>query len=413
MNKVFIFHLFYSLIEGALAGALLMNEFVYIKKLKCDNEQLALLFQVSLIILIVGLWMNQLLQRVKNKRLLLIVTALLTRGPLFLMALFPHDANAYTNKSWQIIFLCIFFLYYCANPIIYPIINLLLKNNYSHHDFGKYYSYATTAKKIMAVISVFVFGQLLEMFPYCFTTLYPVMAIFGILSVVLLTFIPMQHIVLPTFSKKGGMIKEMLKTLKVNKGFRNFEVGFMLYGFAFMLTASVITIFFEKVLFLSDSTVSFYKSYYNIIAIVLLPFCGKIISKVSLAKFAIYTYTSLLGYILFIMLAEYMPQYFTVFNVKIYPMLLISFSSFGIFTAMMALLWSIGSAYFCEKEETAYYQSIHMTLTGARAMFAPLLGVFLIPYLSYTGVFTMAIISLAIAVIFLKVKEKESPTVKI
>ncbi|MFK5953138.1 MAG: hypothetical protein QM498_08770 [Desulfobacterium sp.] len=44
----------------------------------------------------------------------------------------------------------------------------------------------------------------------------------------------------------------------------------------------------------------------------------------------------------------------------------------GMFVAGMALLWTIGSAYFCSDEDTAEYQSLRLSLVGVRALFAPL-----------------------------------------
>ena len=64
----------------------------------------------------------------------------------------------------------------------------------------------------------------------------------------------------------------------------------MFYGFAWMATAAVITIFFEKVLHLNYSSIAFYKNAYNTLAILLLPYFGKLIGKIDPRKFAVYTF---------------------------------------------------------------------------------------------------------------------------
>ena len=66
----------------------------------------------------------------------------------------------------------------------------------------------------------------------------------------------------------------------------------------------------------------------------------------------------------------------------------------------MVLLWNIGSAYFCSPEEADDYQSVHLLLTGIRALFAPLIGVFFYAKLGFTGNFAIAIGLISVAMFF-------------
>jgi hypothetical protein len=93
-----------------------------------------------------------------------------------------------------------------------------------------------------------------------------------------------------------------------------------------------------------------------------------------------------------------MPQHFIVFDIKIYYSLLLSFFFYGIFAATMALLWFIGSAYFCKNEDAGQYQSIHLTLTGVRAAFAPIIGIYFYNKIGFSGNFIIAIVSLVFAI---------------
>ena len=70
----------------------------------------------------------------------------------------------------------------------------------------------------------------------------------------------------------------------------------------------------------------------------------------------------------------------------------------GIFAATMALLWNIGSAYFCKDEDAANYQAIHLTLTGYRSVFAPLLGIIFYHWLGFIGAFSIGILLVFIAI---------------
>ncbi len=64
----------------------------------------------------------------------------------------------------------------------------------------------------------------------------------------------------------------------------------------------------------------------------------------------------------------------------------------------MVLMWNIGSAYFCKPEEAGSYQSVHLFLTGFRALFAPTMGVFFYEQFGLLVTFLVAIVSLLIAI---------------
>jgi hypothetical protein len=70
----------------------------------------------------------------------------------------------------------------------------------------------------------------------------------------------------------------------------------------------------------------------------------------------------------------------------------------GFFAATMALLWNIGSAYFCKDVDAANYHSIHLTLTGYRSLLAPFLGIIFYHWLGFLGAFLIGIGLLVIAI---------------
>ena len=198
----------------------------------------------------------------------------------------------------------------------------------------------------------------------------------------------------------------MIEIIKTNIPYRDFEIGFMFYGFAWMSTAAVITIFFDKVLNLNYSSVAFYKNAYNFLAIIILPYFSRLIGKIDPRKFAIITFGALLLFIFFMGLTEFFDGNIEVFGIKIYYSLIASYIFYGIFAATMALLWFIGSAYFAKDEDAGNYQSVHLTLTGFRGMFAPLIGVVFYELFGFSWTFGIAIFSLGIAVLLMFVSMK-------
>lgn len=392
------------LLEGIIDGALLLNEFILIKSLLASNYQISFLFQFGVVILLLSVVFNELIKRAKRKKRLLIWVAILTRLPLLGLAFFPSNPDQImANPIYPAVFLSVFLIYYLYKPAILPTINLFLRNSYTSSNFGKLYSYSTGVKKIVVLFVTFGFGLLLDFDNYAFTYIYPILAIIGIVSVYLLTLIdykPPQTIVIsePLWNSIKKVYRKMGDILIRNKPYRDFEMGFMFYGFAWMATAAVITIFLDKALHLNYFSISFYKNSYNLIAIILLPYFGKLIGKIDPRKYGILTFVSMLLHLLFLALTTYFPYYVDAFGIRFYLMLVISFIFYGIFTASMALLWGIGSSYFCKDEDAGDYQSVHLSLVGSRGLFAPLVGIYFFELIGYSGTFTIGIVSLLIAI---------------
>ncbi len=402
-KESFRYHIIYSIIDGFILGLFALNEFILIKSLKGTNYQIAFLFQAMVVVLLFSVVLNEILNRAQSKKRLIRYVAIATRLPLFLLFFFPVDAmDAGHSNFYQLAFLVIIMLYYFANPILFPAINHLLKNSYSHSDFGKLYSYASTINKIMMLVATFLFGLLLDYDNSAYRYIYPLVAVLGIFSIFILTKINYHVSIKPAVRKRfftavWTSAKKMIDILKGNRPYRDFEISFMFYGLAWMATAAVITIFFEKVLHLNYSSVAFYKNAYNTLAIVLLPFFGKLIGKIDPRKFAIFTFGFMLLHLFFMEMTEFFGQHFVLFGIKIYYSLIVSYIFYGLFTATMGLLWYIGSAYFCKNDEVSDYQSIHLSLTGVRALFSPLIGVFVLEMFDFAAVFWIGMVSLTLA----------------
>jgi predicted MFS family arabinose efflux permease len=388
-------------------GVLALNEFVFIKSLLGSNYQLSILFQFSMLVFLLLVFANEFLKRIKKRRQFLLWVGLFTRLPLLLLVFFPRDPSAYQGNSiYHYIFLALFLNYYLAAIVVNPTINLLLKTNYSHKNFGTFYSYSQSANKIVVMVVTFLYGLLLDFDNYAFTFVFPFVALLGVTSIYLLSKInytpPERLDIKKTFLQSvAKSIKNMMEVLTKNKAYFHFEMGFMLYGFAFMTTYPVITIYFYDALDLNYSSVAFYRNSYNILAVMMLPVFGRLLGKSDPRKFSILTYASLAAYLLFLVLTGYLPFYANIAGIKLYYTLIFYIIFHGIFAATMVLLWNIGSAYFGRDEEADLYQSIHLFLTGARAIFAPLTGIIIYQQFGFNAAFGVGIFTLIIAMVYM------------
>ena len=403
--KTFRLHISYSILEGIIVGILVLNQFVFIKSLNGSSYLLGILFQFSVIAFIFLIFFNEFISRTNNKKKMLRTMSFITRLPLIVFLFFPTNITGIIgNQTYNYIFLLVFLIFYLSDPIIFPTTNLLLKNNYRHKNFGKLYGYSMTIKNIIALVTTFIYGFLLDLDNYVFVYVFPIMGILGIISIFLLSNIRFEETSKVTV--KIGFLSSIFKSfmnmkdiIKTDKSFRDFEIGFMLYGFSFMITVTIITLFFDKVLNLNYSSVAFYKNAYLIVAIILTPFFGRLIGKIDPRKFAIFTFIAMLLSIFGLILTDLFPYNFEFFGIKFYWMLMTYVSFYGIFTATMVLLWHIGSAYFCKDNEADMYQSVHLSATGVRGLFAPIVGVIIYEMIGFLGTFFIAIGVLFIAII--------------
>jgi len=403
-KNTFRLHLGFMLTDGLVQGVLMLNEFVFLRSIKGSSYQLSFLFQFSVIAFIFLILISEWMKRVKNKHRLVRVIGILTRMPLALLVFFPSDSSAFTFDSiYHYLFLAAFLIYYLGNLVIFPMINLFLKNNYRQENLGPLFSYTTLANKIMMLITAFIYGWLLDKDPSAYRWVFVAAALSGTLSTWFLSKI--KYTETEVQKHLGGIwasVKESVKNLrnilKDNLPFRHFEWGFMFYGFAFMSTTTVITIFFEKELGLNYFSMASYKNMYNILALFLIPFFGRTLSKIDPRKFAAITFMSIMLFLLSLVLTYYFPSNIYIFGIKFYYAMIPFILFQAVFAATMSLLWTIGSAYFCKPSEAGDYQSVHLFLTSARSLFAPLLGVLFYELYGYVFTFIIGSLFLVIAI---------------
>ncbi len=413
-KKTFKLHLFYSSIDGLARGALILNEFIFIKSLKGSNVQLAFLFQFSMVVFLFAMLANEIMRRYPNRKKLLRTVGIMTRLPLVIFSIFPavSEDNG-LSPNFHILFLGVFLLFYTSQIAVVPSINQYLKGNYRHENFGKLFGYSTTINKVLTMVSTFTVGILLDFDPNSYRIFYPMVGILGVVSIFQLTKIDFKQkldpVVKPMGKALGDSFKRIFNILKNNKPFRHLELGFILYGFAWMSTHAVITIFYKEALDLNYSSVSFYNNAFNLVAIAVLPIFGKLIGKRDPRRFGILTFCSLMLFIVFTALSQYIPGYTEVLGIKMYHMLLIAVIFNGLFMGSMPLLWGIGSSYFCEPHEAADYQSVHLFLTGARALFAPIIGIQLYELFGFSITYAVGVIFLTLAILLMIYSQKRYP----
>ncbi|GAB4280512.1 MAG: hypothetical protein Kow0068_04750 [Marinilabiliales bacterium] len=405
-KNTFILHVIHSAIEGIISGVFVLNGFIFVENLKGSLFELGILFTFSWGVYIILAFTNVFISRVENQNKLLIYTALITRLPVMLFLLFPSEISEIAGVSlYNTAFLLIIMMFFLGAPIIKPAVNQYLKNTYHHDNFGRLFGYATGIQKVTTFIATLLFGLVMDIDKTSFKYVYPVVGIMGVLSIVMLTRIKYEHIVekkekTAVLTGVKDSVMQMIRILKNDKPYLFFQFGFLFYGIAFMITDSVVTKFFSDYMD-ANSSAALYKNIALVITIILLPNLGRSFGKTDPRKFGIFTFMFLAFYILFVMLTEYFPFHTIIFGLEIYYLLVIAFIFNGLFMSTMHLLWNIGSAYFCKPQDAGIYHSVHLVLTGLRAVIFPTLGIIIYKATGYSFTFAVGIICLITGMIIL------------
>ncbi len=409
-QKAFKLHLWYSSLDGLVRGALVLNEFIFVKSLKGSNVHLAFLFQFSMVVFLFAMLANEVMRRYSNRKKLLRAVGMIARLPLITFAFFPLVSKDGLPENYHLLFLGVFLLFYSSQIAVIPSINQYLKGNYRHQNFGRLFSYATTINKVLIMVSTFSAGLLLDWDANSYRLFYPAVGVLGVISIFQLTKIDFKQnidpVQAPLWRSLSQSFIRIYLILKNNKPFRHLEFGFMLYGFAWMSTHAVITIFYDSALHLNYSSVAFYNNAYNLVAILVLPLFGKLIGNMDPRRFGIITFGSMMLFIASTALTEYITPFTEVFGLKLYHMLLIGVIFNGFFMGSMPILWGIGSSYFCKPTEAADYQSVHLFLTGLRALFAPIIGIRLYEHFGFSITYITGIVLLVWAIALMIYSEK-------
>jgi hypothetical protein len=116
-------------------------------------------------------------------------------------------------------------------------------------------------------------------------------------------------------------------------------------------------------------------------------------------------------FIAFLAATNFWPDWVQFGNITLHYSLSIAYVFYGIFAATMPLMWNIGSAYFAKSQDAGDYQAIHLSLTGLRALFAPLAGVLAYEVVGYFYTFVMGIVALliGIAIMYYSMWKRKNP----
>jgi hypothetical protein len=396
--NTFINHLIFSATNGIVFGGLMLQEIIARKTLLSSNLVVTFVTMVWPVANLFSIYWGEYLQGRKDRGTLFLIAGIMGRLSLILTFFVQ------TGKHFVLLLL----LVYSFNALIIPIQNSIFQFNYRKENRGILYGFSQTAYALSLLLTSFVFGKFLDYNEDLFRHLFALIGIFGYLGMLSLKKIKVEIPDVVKEAKSHPVISPVITTIyefRNNKPFLWYEIGFMIYGFGYMIMLPIIPQFLVNKLGMTYTQISIGKVMIAFSGIALLaPLAGSIQERLNPIIFSGLSFLILGFYPILINLSIF--QNITAPVIFVY----IGFAVFSIGMAGVFINWQIGSIFFAKEKDSAMLQSVHVTLTAIRGLFAPLIGYFLMSRFSdsigfLTSSFMFFASSIIMFITYVKCKE--------
>lgn len=307
------------------------------------------------------------------------------------------------------------------DSLLLPTWNIVYKHNYTPDKRSSLYSYASSLSTAALLTIATVFGYFLDFNQEIYKIFFPIAGILGIIMYFNLMkmlnffFKDEKEKVERNFRMDFALLKDIIilpvrnsiRILKLNRRFLIFEIGFFIYGMAFMISSPAIPVFLVDGLQLDYTPISLAKGLiFHTALIIFTPVSGKILGINNPTKFSGYMFLLLIFFPLILLAAKYFPLW-GIYNSPV-EILFFSFFLFGTAMSGITIAWNLSSIYYAPHNEVSNYQAVHITLTGVRGLFSPILGYIIMQVFSIEAAMILASILFAGAGILMLVESKRA-----
>lgn len=357
---------------GAIAFAffagLAANFFPIIaRKLGASSFQMALLSSAPFVGALFTLYWARLSSNAVSQMGFFVKVKLLARG----VILFAFLAI----NPW--IFILLVFLNSLLEQAGSPAYVGIMKKIYSDDYRGRAMGYVRMEMAIVAVFVSYLGGFLLDHFSYRY--IFPLGAVFGILSVTFFGRIKIQKNNAKQKRKKQGILpREILQVFKKDRPFALFQMIFFVRGFAQLMVMPLFPIFLVDYLGISNTSMGKLVSLSSIFLIFSYLFWGHYIDKKGSCRSLVVTS----------FLASFVPLCYFFASTIWYIVPASIIAGFTLGASELARIHFITNR--AKSEDIPTYQGIDFTLMGLRGVIAPFLGVALMYWIGMKSVFIIS-----------------------
>ncbi|MBU1221345.1 MFS transporter [Myxococcota bacterium] len=394
-KKLFLFNLLIFFLNGLAFGVFMNSDVIARRVLGASTFTVTFMLFLTNGVLITSLPMVSLMGRGRRRLKFLIRAAMVCSIPV--MMLYFHESIAF--------FVFAVFLVYILNTILPPALNLLFKRNYRREVTGKLYGVATSLRMIATMTGALITGKLLDISEAYHIPLFAAAGFMTMGSVIITAFLNYGETEEEKADNSHVSIRQSLKNMNriiaEDRVFYRFERNYIIYGLAFLLLLPVIPVYFVDALKLDYTTISTSRQVVGLAGLMLLsPIAGYIFDRYNTFHFTGLMFLILTMYPLFLGISGFVPG-----DLKVY-MVYAGYAIYSIAMTGIQISWNIGTIRLATLADSDIYQGIHITLTGLRSLFGPLLGFLLMKFFGYQAAFATAF-GLFLTAGILMLREKE------
>jgi len=270
--------------------------------------------------------------------------------------------------------LIIHFTWFTAFALLRTSETRILQQHVSSGRTGAIFGKGASMRMIVVAVISAVAGLWMENVEGGFRNIYPIIALIGVVAMVSIASIQTSEkgIVTPMPLDRHFFLdplRKVITLLKRRRDFLRYEMIFMIFGGAFMMTGPVVPIYLVDELNLGYDIIGLTRGTVSqITGVLAMLIFGRIFDRTTPHRLAVGLFSAMSLYPVLLIFTG------TVDGLLRTIMISVTFAYFGAVMSGVLILWQLASIRFSGDEDAGVYHSVHLTSTGIRGLFAPLLG---------------------------------------
>jgi MFS family permease len=315
----------------------------------------------------------------------------ISKGPLFLIGfatVVSTGAGGRGYGDWGLFVACLL-VHGALDSVYTPHRNAFLRANYPLAVRGRIYGLVGAVSGIAAMLAALFASTFIDANARWIRIVFPLAAAFGVLGTLMFSRIPWRYdgpreakgpagFAMIGHSLVSGW-RESIATLRRDKGFRDFEIGFMLYGIALLSATPLIVTYAEKTL--GVSTLEWSQAQrlaFPVAQLLMIPLVGWLSDKIGVVR------VSGLAFLAMGVFFLAMTQASVAWHLKVL------YAFYGVGMAGVNVGWSLGPLHFAPTGRAHHYSAVHVACVGIRSLVGPVLGLVVVKFASAPAAFVVS-----------------------
>jgi len=355
-------YLVYAALGGIVGGMIQFGEVIARKSLGASELAVTLLTMTGPVASITAIWWGRILVGRDQRKLLIYFGAIVTLAM----------ASGIFLRTMEHLF-CMTMVFALVSALVVPSENRVFQQHIPSNKTGKTFGISSAVRTITAASISVAAGWYLDNIEGGYRHLYLAAAPLYFLTIWQIASIRVERSTEPRMKIGWNIILEPLRKLKLllkqRRDYYRFEQAFMIYGMAFMITMPVIPLYLVDDLELSYKQIGIARGMVPmILQIAAIPFFGWVFDRTTPHRMAVFVFAALSFFPPLLLLAGHAE------GVTRTVMIYVAFGWFGVAMSGLSVIWSLSSLRFARGEDAGVFHSVHVTATGIRGSFAPLIG---------------------------------------